>query len=82
MGVNHRSLVIFDWQKADNSLFKYIYVLSGVLQDSHLGPLLFSLFMNDLPNIINFANILMYADDIKAFLSFNNFIEHAYLQTH
>ena len=55
-------------------------MLSGVPQGSYLGPLLFSLFMNDLPNIINFANILMYADDIKAFLSFNNFIEHVLLQ--
>ena len=65
----------------NNSLSKYIYVLSGVYQGSHLDPLQFSLFMNDLPNMINYANILMYADDVKVFLSFNNVIEHIYLQS-
>ena len=45
--------------------------------------LLFSLFMNDFPNIINPANIVICADDVNFFLSlllFNNFIEHVYLQ--
>ena len=50
-------------------------------QGSHLGTLLFSLFMSDLPNMIPFANILMYADDVKVFLLFHNFIEHVYLQS-
>ena len=54
-------------------------MLSGVPQ-GHLILLLFLLFMNDLLNMINFANILMYADDVKVFLSFNNFIKHVYLQ--
>ena len=38
-------------------------MLSGVPQGCHLGPLLISLFKNGLPNMINFANILLYADD-------------------
>lgn len=46
-------------------------VSSGVPQGSHLGPLLFILFMNDVPRIFEFSKCLMYADDLKIFRSIN-----------
>ena len=35
----------------------------GVAQGSILGPLMFITYMNDLPNVLEFCNIALYADD-------------------
>jgi len=55
-----------------NAASKLIYVTSGVPHDSHLGPLLFTLFINDLPSIITHSRVLMYTDDVKLSLSYND----------
>lgn len=63
-----------------NQLSKEILVTSGVPQGSHLGPILFVLYLNDLPTIIDASKILMYADDVKLFLSFNSILDCTLLQ--
>ena len=44
----------------------------GVPQGSILGPLLFLLYINDLPQLCNYSKCLMYADDTVLFLSDSN----------
>ena len=53
----------------ENSLSPPSRISTGVPQGSVLGPLLFVLFINDLPDCIIKCSILMYADDTVLFFS-------------
>lgn len=46
---------------------EYATVPSGVAQGSHLGPLLFILYINDIQYCFKNTHFLMYADDLKIF---------------
>lgn len=63
--LNHRlqSVII------GNITSDYLETLCGVPQGSILGPLLFSIFINDLPQCLSVANCRLYADDAQIFLN-------------
>ena len=42
-------------------------VMSGVPQGFILGPILFLLYVNDLPDVVNNAKVASFADDTKLF---------------
>ena len=44
-------------------------VTHGVPQGSILGPLMFSLYMNDLPSVVKFSSVESYVDDTEVYLS-------------
>ena len=59
--------------KLGNVKSKLISMLIGVPQGSILGPLLFSIYINDLPKSCPKLNCIMYADDTSLYSSLEHF---------
>jgi len=66
--------------KFQGRLSKTIKVLSGVPQGSHLGPLLFLIFISDLSIVLNDVDHLLFADDLKIYKSISNPADAEFLQ--
>ena len=66
--------------QVDGALSERIPVTSGVPQGSVLGPILFLLFVNDIPELIH-SRILLFADDIKIWTRVKN-VEDCYRLQH
>ena len=55
-------------------------VKSGVPEGALLAPLLFSLFINDLPTVVASSNCVMYADDVKIYRQISSPVDCKLLQ--
>ena len=50
------------------------------IQESLRGPILFLLFVNDVPNVINSVTLAMFADDSRCYRIINNDADFSKLQ--
>ena len=65
---NRKQYVVFD-----NKQSGYSEVYTGVPQGSILGPLFFSIYINDLITASDNLNYLMYADDTTIYFNLEDF---------
>lgn len=54
--------------RIDNCNSNFLQLSTGVPQGSVIGPVLFSIFINDIPSVYKNCDTLMYADDAVIFV--------------
>ena len=65
---NRKQYVVFDGCQSE-----HVEIYTGVPQGSILGPLFFSIYINDLITVSNRLNFLMYADDTTIYFNLEDF---------
>ena len=65
---NRKQYVVFDGCHSE-----HVEIYTGVPQGSILGPLFFSIYINDLITVSNRLNFLMYADDTTIYFNLEDF---------
>jgi hypothetical protein len=72
--------IAYDWFKnyltdrvqfttLNNAISTEAQITCGVPQGSVLGPLLFSIYVNDIPNAVPSATVKLFADDTNLFIA-------------
>ena len=64
----------------NGSKSEWVSVLSGVTQGSVIGPLLFTLYVIEIPDLVH-CNIKMFADDTKMCIAIKSQVEQEQLQS-
>ena len=66
--------------KVNFSSSAYVDVISGIPQGTILGPLLFLLFVNEVPSLCRNSSIKLYADDLKMYRRIDSTLDGPALQ--